>query len=103
MPVLGNRAKFDGKDWTVYDTSNSGLPGDVISAIAVDKVGSVWVGTNSRLAKFDGTSWTVYCDEDACEEWAPSFLEVNEIIVDANGNKWFGTSFSGVFRAGPNI
>jgi hypothetical protein len=36
---VGRLAKFDGVNWTVYKTSNSGLPGDWIWAIAIDGQG----------------------------------------------------------------
>jgi hypothetical protein len=32
-------AKFDGVNWTVYNTSNSGLPWDYVWAIAIDEGG----------------------------------------------------------------
>ena len=47
-------AKFDGTNWVVYDTSNSGLPDDHVTAIAIDSQGNKWIGTAGRgLAKFD--------------------------------------------------
>jgi ligand-binding sensor domain-containing protein len=48
-------AKFDGVNWTVYNTSNSGLPNNRIWAIAIDGQGNKWIGTyGGGLAKFDG-------------------------------------------------
>jgi ligand-binding sensor domain-containing protein len=41
-------AKFDGVNWTVYNTSNSGLPYDYVHAIAIDKKGNKWIGTYGR-------------------------------------------------------
>ena len=52
--------KFDGLNWTVYNTSNSSLPSDSIFAIAIDSKGSRWIGTSRGLAKFDSVNWTVY-------------------------------------------
>ena len=34
-------AKFDGSNWTVYNFSNSGLPGDYVRAIAIDSQGPI--------------------------------------------------------------
>jgi hypothetical protein len=39
-------AKFDGTNWTVYSTSNSGLPDYRVNAIAIDGNGNKWIGTN---------------------------------------------------------
>jgi ligand-binding sensor domain-containing protein len=51
----GGLAKFDGINWTVYNTSNSGLPDNYVRAIAIDGQGNKWIGTDGGgLAKFDG-------------------------------------------------
>jgi ligand-binding sensor domain-containing protein len=51
----GGLAKFDGVNWTVYNTSNSGLPSVFVRAIAIDGQGNKWIGTDlGGLAKFDG-------------------------------------------------
>jgi len=56
----GGLAKFDSTTWTVYNTSNSGLPNNSVTSIAIDGSGNKWIGTNGHgLAKFDGASWTV--------------------------------------------
>ncbi len=41
----GGLAKFDGVNWTVYNTSNSGLPDNHVYAIAIDGQGNKWIGT----------------------------------------------------------
>ena len=46
---------------TFYDKTNSGLPFNAVSCIAIDQNGNKWIGTEGHgLAKFDGTNWTVY-------------------------------------------
>jgi ligand-binding sensor domain-containing protein len=41
----GGLVKFDGVNWTVYNTSNSGLPDNYVRAIAIDGQGNKWIGT----------------------------------------------------------
>ena len=41
-------------------TSNSGLPDNYVSSIAIDGSGNKWIGTWGGLVKFDDTNWTVY-------------------------------------------
>jgi ligand-binding sensor domain-containing protein len=36
--------KFDGKNWTIYNESNSGLPSNGVWAIATDGKGNIWIG-----------------------------------------------------------
>ena len=81
-------------EWTVYNRTNSGLPFNGVTAIAIDARGTVWVGTGKwyafdggGLAKFDGANWSVY-------NTANSPLPGNDHIslsIDAQGNIWSGT------------
>ena len=45
-------AKFDGTNWTVYNTSNSGLPDNDVVSIAIDGSGNKWIGTLGGLAVY---------------------------------------------------
>ena len=38
-------AKFDDTNWTVYNNSNSGLPDNFVSSLAIDGSGNKWIGT----------------------------------------------------------
>ena len=54
-------AKIDGFEWTVYNTSNSGLPGIEVRVIAIDGSGNKWIGNSGNgLVKYDDTNWIVY-------------------------------------------
>ena len=86
-------AEFDGTNWTVYDTTNSGLPNNDVEVLTIDGGGNKWIGTGGGgLAKFDGTNWTVY---DESNSGLPSNI-VQTIAIDDNGNKWVGTYFKGL-------
>ena len=41
----GGLAAFDGTNWTIYNTSNSGLPDNHVQSIAIDENGTKWIGT----------------------------------------------------------
>src|SRR4030042_976489 len=82
----GGISKFDGTNWTTYDTLN-GLAIGYVSAIAIDAEGNKWFGTEDGVSKFDDTTWTTYA-----VGW------VKEIAIDAEGNKWFGTYGGGVSK-----
>ncbi len=81
-------------EWTVYNTANSGLPYNGVTALAIDAQGTIWVGTGrwyafagGGLAKFDGQNWTVY-------NTGNSDLPNNDhvgISIDPQGNVWSGT------------
>src|ERR1035437_11067216 len=52
--------KVGGTNWTMFDTTNSGLPSMYTTALAVDAGNAIWIGTDRGLAKYNGSSWTVY-------------------------------------------
>ena len=93
-PVLGNVlaapsqvARLDDEaTWTTY-TMDDGLASDVVLSIAVDG-NYMWFGTNNGVTVFDGQNWTTY-DMSNSEL---VFNRVQAIAIDAEGNKWFGTS-----------
>jgi ligand-binding sensor domain-containing protein len=86
--------KFDGTDWTVYDTLNSDIPSNHISCIIIDDYNNKWIGTNidhvtheGGLAKFDDTNWTVYNESNS---GLPHDM-IGCIVIDQYDNKWIGT------------
>ena len=46
-------ARFDGNEWIVYNTSNSGLPSAKIHSIAIDNSDNIWIGTENGLAVYN--------------------------------------------------
>ncbi|NOT06060.1 MAG: S8 family serine peptidase, partial [Anaerolineales bacterium] len=80
-------ASFDGASWTSYNTSNSGLPSNMIRSIAIDGDGTKWIGAIDGVTHFNGVSWTVY---GAYNSGLPDNTAYS-IAIDSNGTKWFGT------------
>ena len=100
----GEVVKFDNENWTVYNSSNSGLPGEYrISSIAIDAQNNKWFGASyppnltsgGGLVKFDDTRWTVYTVSNS---GLPNNT-VTEIAIDSQGNKWIAT-LNGVAKFG---
>ena len=76
--------KFDGTDWTVYNTFNLGS----INCITIDNSGNKWIGTwGGGLAKFDDTNWTVYNESNSGLPEDRIYC----ITIDSDGKKWIGT------------
>jgi len=94
----GGLAKFDGENWTVFNTvfntANSPLPHNDHFGLAVDPQGNVWSGTEGGLAKFDGEKWTVY-------KTSNSGLPNNRVatpVFDDQGHLWAGTWEGGLVK-----
>jgi ligand-binding sensor domain-containing protein len=76
------------KKWTTYNRANSGLASDSsIYALAVDKQGNIWVGTDGGLFEFNGNDWANYTPANS----GLTGYKVVAIAIDSLGNKWLGT------------
>ncbi|MFP4040367.1 MAG: two-component regulator propeller domain-containing protein [Desulfosudaceae bacterium] len=84
---------YDGANWTTYDTDNSGLVSNTVTAVAVDADNKVWAGTEAGLTVYDGSAWTSY---DSANSGLASNT-VNTLAVTADNNIWAGTD-SGLSR-----
>ncbi len=83
--------------WDVINTANSGIPGNDINAVLIDRAGNLWVGTDTKgLAKYDGSAWQVFDSTSA----GLGLLHTNRILSLMDGNDgyiWIGTD-SGLVR-----
>ena len=90
--VIGSAvvASSQTREWTVYNTENSGLPDNYLtSALAIDAQGNIWIGARSRgLAKFDRENWTVYNTDNS----GLPHDRVVALAFDAQENLWIGTA-----------
>ena len=80
---------FDNDTWTTYKQNYS--IGSLISALASDQEGNIWIGTfDAGLVKFDGKTWRVFTTKNAG-------LVSNRIDVlscDNLGNLWIAYDYS---------
>jgi ligand-binding sensor domain-containing protein len=90
--------KFDGKEFTTFDASNSVIKGKYISPIFIDSKDNIWTSFSqpNGLVKFDGEDWTTYSGN----EMKLSKISIIDISEDENGIIYFGgsnglTSFNG--------
>ncbi len=84
--------KFDNKDFTIFNTSNSPIAEDIVWSIAIDYDNVIWFAScrfrQGGLMKFDGKNWTLYTPENSI---LPS-NSVRDVIVDKWNNKWIAIS-----------
>lgn len=71
--------RFDGSNWSAINTSNSGMISNLVSSMAIDNQGNVWLGQDDILTKFDGINWSYL----GCPGG-----EVSSIIIDSQGLPW---------------
>jgi|GEM_PF-1972435 len=87
--------KFDGENWTVYDTTNSPIKEHSFRCVTIDTEDNIWAGTHesksdkAALVKFDGkNNWEIF-NYDNSPIYNASIWDV-EIT---NNSIWVGTRF----------
>jgi ligand-binding sensor domain-containing protein len=81
--------------WELYNTDNSGLPDNLVNALAAGSDDRLWVGTETGLALLQAGSWTNFTS-------ATSGLPdnaVRSLAVEPGGEAlWVGTFLGGLAR-----
>ena len=97
----GTVTKFDGTNWTNFNSSNSTVLKDgFVNDIMEDYDGSIWIVTEYGLTEFNGIAWADYTGERY------RFLEGKTKIsfaIDGSDDKWIGTLQNGVVAFGPTV
>ncbi|MFN8012443.1 MAG: ATP-binding protein [Holophagaceae bacterium] len=89
----GGLARFEGGQWTVFDTRNA-LPSNVVRSLAVRHAGqvqSLWVGTFAGLARLTLGKWLSFTTLSGLPENV-----VFAIQETRDGTLWFGTLGGGL-------
>ncbi len=91
LMVLATAASAQGPQFQFsrYDVTD-GLPAALVLAVAQDRQGFVWVGTEAGLARTDGVATTVF-RSNADQPGALPHDRVTALLVDRGGQLWVGT------------
>lgn len=82
----GGVSFFDGETFINYTTAN-GLASNTVRAIAQDKFGSIWIGTDLGVSKFENNKWTHYDLKKTHD-----FALVTDLYFDEAGRLWISLS-----------
>ena len=75
----------------------NGLSQNAVNAIAQDRTGYIWIGTQEGLNRYNGYEFTVY-EHVAGDPKSLSNSWVWDILVDRSGVMWIGTDGGGLER-----
>jgi len=79
------------RGWTTYTMAEGEISGDMVTALALDGAGRVWVGTRSGITLFEGDQATfLYANNSPLSD-----NRVTALALDSGGRMWIGTE-SGV-------
>ena len=92
----GGVSSFDGTNWTTYSptTTNNGMPGTRVEAIAVDNDNNKWFATGSGVTIFNGSTWYTYNGSNSSggigsgSPW--------DLRIDSEGTIWMASLGGGV-------
>ena len=83
---------FDGENQKRF-TTKEGLENDVVTALAEDSLGRIWIGyDNGKVGFFQSDSFQIF---DPPEGSATK--TVSDILFDSKGNLWFSTLNDGLY------
>jgi len=74
-----------------FDSTNSPLASDAVTAMAVDADDTIWLGARDALYKVSGDDWTVYSQLSVLASSFPAG-DINGLAVAADGTLWLGSS-----------
>jgi len=105
-PAGQSVVRYDGKTLKYYSKSeffqgNHRVDqdnGNSVHAIAEDKKGNIWFGTDYGAVKYDGKTFRSYTEGNGLSNLR---IGRKSILVDKAGNMWVGTE-GGVFRYDPS-
>jgi len=92
---MGGVAQFDGQNWTILNTQNSGLQNDNIGHIRLDLNNDIWFYIQANGLghyKIETDEWFHY-------NWSNGDIpqnQIRDIFVDNSGRVWVGFSSRGI-------
>ena len=108
--TLGNNdlglAKFDGKNWKLFNTNTGGLPTNDIGAIAATSAGKIIVATATALLEYNGTDFTTRPYSNGFGPTLTTAMTAGKLVpqslmIEKNGDLWIGFKDKGVYSYHP--
>jgi signal transduction histidine kinase/DNA-binding response OmpR family regulator/ligand-binding sensor domain-containing protein/protocatechuate 3,4-dioxygenase beta subunit len=83
---LGGLNRYDGKQWTLFDSHHNEILQDNVLAVFRDHQNRLWVGTGGGVSVYDGQVWSSLDKNDGLAGGM-----VNTICQGPDGDLWFGS------------
>ncbi len=85
--------RFDGKDFTVFNSQNSSIPSSNVLDLDIDKDGELWIGTLHGLAKFNNGEFFTPKELEKVKNFS-----VEAMLITESNELWFSTKSNHLFR-----
>lgn len=103
-----NRYNRDKKNFTTYQHNPEKdlfFPYNMVNCITGDNMGNLWLGTlKTMIIKFnknEGTSKVIKLPQNITQSWKRGPQEINDIVIDKNGNLWIASFGQGLYCYDP--
>ena len=96
IPLKTGVARFDGVEWTIFDSSATGIIFNNITDMKY-KNNTLWIVQNKQVIKYDGETWN---HSTLLENYSASFKKFD---VDNENNLWIGAKEDYPFGLEANI
>ena len=104
-------SRFDGVAFTNYNVAGGTLPNDTIKCIKSETANLIWIGGNNRMVEFsfNGTFTSTNFINHTVPQTAlfqnnfTSAGNINCIYIDAQNEKWLGTTTAGIVKYNGSI
>jgi len=81
-------------EYTIYDTSNSGILSNYVGDIKMDANGMLWISSYSGVSTFNGTTFTNYTVNNS----GIASNAIKKIEIDGLNRKWMASENNGIIR-----
>jgi len=89
-------ASINSRDvFIAFNNENGRITNNIVSAVARDPFGFVWIGTNNGLNRLDGYSTINYVNDPKNQNSISSNF-IQSLFIDNDGDLWIGTIGGGV-------
>ena len=85
--------RFDGKDFTVYNSFNSDIPSPNVLRIKEGLEGEIWIGTHHGIATFKNGRFEQPTPLEPTKD-----MSIEQMLVASNGDLWFSTRTNYLLR-----
>ena len=92
--LFGQTIQANSFKFKIFNSTN-GFPQSSIRAIAEDKTGFLWLGTEGGLIRYDGINTTVFRNDPADTTSLPENV-IDSLLVDKRNRLWVGTVGNGL-------